>query len=137
MGSFSWSAMAMMIPPSAVWTLRGRLPLREPARLGCALVPGPAQEGGHLVLDGPLDDELGAQVPELAQLLGTADPIEQHPIDGFLDEGARGYPSFHGVVSFGDLQGSPRSLRRPLFYSGVRTRPLQVPRAPERELRSG
>jgi hypothetical protein len=48
---------------------------------------------------GALQDELGAQAPELAQLVRTADPIEQDLLDGFLDPGARGYPSFHGVVS--------------------------------------
>jgi hypothetical protein len=63
------------------------------------LVAGAAEEGRHLVLDRPLEDELRAQAPELTQLVGTADPIEQEPVDGFLDPGARGYPSFHGVVS--------------------------------------
>ena len=68
-------------------------------RLGRPLVAGAAQEGCHLVLDRPLEDELRSQAPELAQLVGAADPTEQYPLDGFLDPGARGYPSFHGVVS--------------------------------------
>ena len=37
--------------------------------------------------------------------------------------GARGYPSFHGVASLCHLQGPLRSLRRPHFYSGLRTPP--------------
>jgi len=36
---------------------------------------------------------------------------------------ARGYPSFHGVVSLCRLQGPLRSLRRPHFCSGFRTPP--------------
>jgi hypothetical protein len=67
--------------------------------LGRPLVAGAPQEGRHLVLDRALEDELGAEAPELAQLVGTADPIEQDQLDGFLDPGAGGYSSFHGVVS--------------------------------------
>ena len=68
-------------------------------RLGRPLVAGTPEEGRHLVLDGALEDELGSQAPELAQLVGAADPTEQHLLDGFLDPGAGGYSSFHGVVS--------------------------------------
>ena len=78
--------------------------------LGHPLVAGAAQEDRQLVLDGPLDDELGAQAPDPAQLLGTADAAEQHLLDGFLDPGARGYPSFHGV---GLLCGSATSALDP------------------------
>jgi hypothetical protein len=45
------------------------------------LVAGPAEEGRQLVLDRPLEDELGAQAPELAQLVGAADPLEQDRLD--------------------------------------------------------
>ena len=76
-----------------------------------------------LVLNRALEDELGAQASELAQLVGAADPIRQDLLDRFLDPGARGYPSFHGVVSLCHLQGPLRSLRRPHFYSGFRTPP--------------
>ena len=41
--------------------------------------------------------------------------LEEHPLDRFLDPGARGYPSVHGVVSFCGFQGPLRSLRRPHF----------------------
>ena len=70
------------------------------------LVAGPAEEGRHLALDRALEDELGAQAPELAQLAGTADPIEQEPVDGILDLDAGGYSSIHGVVSSATCQVS-------------------------------
>ena len=95
-------------------------------RLGRPLVAGAAQEGRHLVLDGPLEDELGAQAPELAQLVGAADPTEQDRLDGFLDPGAGGYSSFHGVVSSANFLGPLWSLRRLHFYSGLRTPPAMV-----------
>jgi len=50
--------------------------------------------------------------------------IEQDLPDGFLDPGARGYSSFHGVVSSAVLQLPLWSLRRPHFSSGLRTPPL-------------
>jgi len=54
------------------------------------------ERGLELVLDGPLEDELGTQAAELAQLLGTTDALEQEVFDARLDGGAGGYPSFHG-----------------------------------------
>ena len=92
--------------------------------LGCPLVAGTPEEGRHLVLDGALEDELGTQAPELAQLIGTADPIEQDRLDRFLDPGARGYSLLHGVVSFCELPGPLWSLRHLDFYRGVRTPPI-------------
>ncbi len=93
-------------------------------RLGCPFVAGPAQEGRHLLLDGPLDDELGTQAAELGQAVGIVEPSEEHLLDGFLDPGAGGYPSFHGVVLLGELPGPLRSLRRPHFSSDLRTPPI-------------
>jgi hypothetical protein len=69
-------------------------------------VASPAEKGRHLVLDRALEDERGAQAPELAQLVGAADPTEQGLLDGGLDLDARGYSSFHGVVSSATCQVS-------------------------------
>jgi hypothetical protein len=86
-------------------------------------VAGPAEEGCHLVLDRALEDELGAETAELAQLVGTADPVEQGGLDGGLDLDAGGYSSIHGVVSFANFQGPLWSLRRLHFSSGFRSAP--------------
>ena len=67
--------------------------------VGRPRVAGPPQEGLELVLDRPLEDELGAQAAELAQLVGAAGPAEQGRLDGGLDLDAGGYSSIHGVVS--------------------------------------
>ena len=82
----------------------GTRPVARAGRLRCPDIPGTAQEDRQLVLDGALDDELGTQATQLAQLLRTADPIEQEGFDLRLDQGAGGYPSFHGVVSFCGLR---------------------------------
>ena len=78
--------------------------------LGRPFVAGSPEEGGDLLLDGALDDELGAQAAELTQAIGIVEPIEEHLLDGFLDPGTRGYPWFHGVVLLGEL---PRSASEP------------------------
>ena len=45
--------------------------------VGGPRIAGPPEERGHLVLDRALEDELGAETAELAQLVGTADPVDQ------------------------------------------------------------
>ncbi len=69
-----------------------------------ALVAGPPQEGRHLLLDRPLEDELGAQAAERAEGVGIGEPRGQGRFDGRLDLDAGGYSLFHGVVSFCGLQ---------------------------------
>ena len=46
----------------------GPVAVARAGRLGRPLVAGAPEEGRQLVLDGPLEDELGTQAPELAQL---------------------------------------------------------------------
>jgi hypothetical protein len=77
--------------------------------IGRPLVAGTPEEGRHLVLDGPLEDQLGAEAPELTQLVGAADPTEQHLLDGIRDPCARGYSSFHGVGLRGNLPSQFRA----------------------------
>lgn len=48
---------------------------REPEPLSAR--GGQPREDRHLFVDGALEDELGAESLELAQPVGTADPIEQ------------------------------------------------------------
>jgi hypothetical protein len=50
------------------------LPVAPATRLERALVPGPVQETRDLVLDGPLQDELGTQATELAERSGSPTP---------------------------------------------------------------
>jgi hypothetical protein len=63
----------------------GTRPVARAGGVGRSLVPGPAKEDRDLLLHGPLEDELGAEAPELAQVVGTADPTEQDRLDGCLD----------------------------------------------------
>jgi len=93
------------------------------ARLVGPLVASAPEEALELVLDRALEDELSTQAAELAERIGVVETLEEHPLDRFLDPGARGYPSVHGVVSFCGFQGPLRSLRRLHFSSGLRTPP--------------
>jgi len=101
----------------------GSVAIARAAGIGRPLIPGPAKEDRDFLFHGPLEDELGAEAPELTQVIGTADPIEQDRLDGFLDLDAGGYSSIHGVVSLANFLGPLWSLRRLHFYSGVRTPP--------------
>jgi hypothetical protein len=112
-------ALGGLDPPGAVAVARA-------CGVGGPRIAGPPEERGHLVLDRALEDELGAETAELAQLVGTADPVEQGGLDGGLDLDAGGYSSIHGVVSFANFQGPLWSLRRLHFYSGLRTPPKRV-----------
>ena len=83
---------------------------------------GPAEERGLLVLDRALEDELGTETAELAQLVGTADPDEQGGLEA---------ASIWTLRLFFDPRrglhlrfASPLwSLCRLHFYSGLRTPP--------------
>jgi len=63
------------------------------------LVASPAEERLEFVLDGPLEDEPGAQAAELGEPVGLLEPGEQGRLDRGLDLDAGGYSSIHGVVS--------------------------------------
>ena len=92
-------------------------------RRGRPLVASPTQEHRQLVLDRPLEDELGAQPSDLAEGIGSSRPSSSTRSIASSIRMLGGYPSVHGVVSFCELPGPLRSLRRRHFYSGVRTPP--------------
>jgi hypothetical protein len=83
-----------------------------------SLVAGSAEERLELVLDGPLEDEPGAEATELTEPVRLLEPIEQDRLDCGLDLDAGGYSSIHGVVSSANFQGPLWSLRRLHFYTG-------------------
>jgi hypothetical protein len=74
------------------------------AGIGCALEASSAQEPLDLLLDRPLEHELGAQAAELGQLIKAVtnvpalEAVEQQLLDLRFDLDTRGYPCLHGVV---------------------------------------
>jgi hypothetical protein len=72
------------------------------------------EEAADLVLDRPLEHELGTQPAELGepfQAVVRLEPAEQRLLDRSFYPGARGYPSFHGVVL---LMRTSRSASEPM-----------------------
>jgi hypothetical protein len=67
--------------------------------VGPALIPGPAQPGLELVLNGALDDQPGAQPGQLRQRLARVltHPHGQQSLDLLLDLRRRRYGTSHGV----------------------------------------
>jgi hypothetical protein len=65
--------------------------------VGRSLVAQAPEEGRHLVLDRPLEDQLGAQPTDGGQGVGIAKAAGEHRFDGGLDLGAGGYSLVHGV----------------------------------------
>jgi hypothetical protein len=72
------------------------------------------QEVADLLLDRPLEHELGTQPAELGEPFQAVDhlePAEQRLLDRSFHPDARGYPSFHGVVL---LMRTSRSASEPM-----------------------
>ena len=99
------------------------VPVARARRLGGPRIAGAAQERLELVLDGPLENQPGAQATELTEPVGVLEPSQQSGLDRGLDLDAGSYSSIHGVVSFANFLGPLWSLRRLHFYSGLRTPP--------------
>ena len=96
--SRTWG-IAIMISPSAVTDPAATVTVARARGIGRPLVSGAPEEDRDLVLDRPLEDELGSETPEGAQSIGIGKAAGQDRFDGGLDLDAGGYPSFHGVVS--------------------------------------
>jgi hypothetical protein len=69
--------------------------------LGRPLVAGAPQKGRQLVPDGALEDELGAEAPELAQLVGTASIASSIAVLGATLRSTAWSPSATCKVRFG------------------------------------
>ena len=101
--SRTWGT-AIVIGPSAVAICLERWPLREPRAAGVRSKRARPKEPFDLLLDRPLEHELGAQAAELAEAFEVVDlafafeSVEQQMLDLRFDLDARGYPCLHGVV---------------------------------------
>ena len=108
------------------------MPVARARRLGGPRIAGADQERLELVLDGPLENQPGAQATELTEPVGVLEPSQQSGLDRGLDLDAGSYSSIHGVVSFANFLGPLWSLRRLHFYSGLRTPPGPFGAKPQR-----
>lgn len=99
---------------------------------GCArtpFIPGALQEGGDLILQRALEDELGSQSAYLSESIWVADPIREKALDLFLDMGARCYsvhgrsPSFGSFVPTSGAYASPFFQQNPDATRSIRTNP--------------
>jgi hypothetical protein len=91
--------------------------------IGGPLIARAPEEDGHLVLDRPLEDELGTQATEGGEGIGITEAAGEHRLDGSLDLDAGGHSVVHGVVSICGSATSALEPRRLHFSSGLRTPP--------------
>ena len=126
--SRTWGT-ATMLAPSAVWTRRGREPLRDPAASGVHSCRARPRKASTSSATARWRRSWAPRRPSwlswlgLAQLVRAGDAAGEGRLDGSLDLDAEGYSSIHGVVSFANFLGPLWSLRRLHSSSGLRTPP--------------